>query len=159
MLVIEYLKETGDYDFLEEEITYYDKKVALKDRKKGTVLEHLKRSLEFTKNNCGQHGLPMLGFADWNDTVNLPGDAESVFNANLYGKALIELSELLDFLGDSELANEYRKDHAHMKKVVNDHCWDGDWYLRYFEDNGNAIGSKENCNGCCFNVVGGRCET
>ena len=61
--VIEYLKETGDYDFLEEEITYYDKKVALKDRKKGTVLEHLKRSLEFTKNNCGQHGLPMLGFA------------------------------------------------------------------------------------------------
>ena len=145
--VIEYLKETGDYDFLEEEITYYDKKVALKDRKKGTVLEHLKRSLEFTKNNCGQHGLPMLGFADWNDTVNLPGDAESVFNANLYGKALIELSELLDFLGDSELANEYRKDHAHMKKVVNDHCWDGDWYLRYFEDNGNAIGSKENSEG------------
>jgi len=145
--VIEYIKETGDYDFLKEEITFYEKKVPLKDRKKGTVLEHLKRSLEFTKNNCGQHGLPMLGFADWNDTVNLPGDAESIFNANLYGKALNEMAALLDHLGDTTLADQYRKDHAHMKKVVNTHCWDGDWYMRYFEDNGNAIGSKENSEG------------
>lgn len=145
--VLEYIKETGDYDFLEEEITYYDKNIPLEQRKKGTVLEHLKRSLDFTKNNCGKHGLPMLGFADWNDTVNLPGDAESIFNANLYGKALNELIELLEFLGDKELAEIYRKDHAHMKEVVNTHCWDGDWYLRYFEDNGNAIGSKKNSEG------------
>jgi len=145
--VIEYIKETGDYDFLQEEITFYDKKLKLKDRKKGTVLEHLKRSLDFTKNNCGQHGLPMLGFADWNDTVNLPGDSESIFNANLYGKALNEMAAMLDHLGDTELADQYRKDHAHMKEVVNTHCWDGDWYLRYFEDNGNAIGSKANSEG------------
>ncbi len=50
----------------------------------GTVLEHLKRSLDFTKKRQGQaHGLPLLGFADWNDTVNLPTGAESSFNANL----------------------------------------------------------------------------
>lgn len=145
--VIEYIKETGNYAFLEEEITFYDKNLKLKDRKKGTVLEHLKRSLTFTKNNCGQHGLPMLGFADWNDTVNLPGDSESIFNANLYGKALNEMAALLDYLGDTELADTYRKDHAHMKEVVNTHCWDGDWYMRYFEDNGNAIGSKTNSEG------------
>ena len=145
--VIEYIKETGDYDFLKEEIPFYEKKVPIEKRKKGTVLEHLKRSLEFTKNNCGQHGLPMLGYADWNDTVNLPGDAESIFNANLYGKALNEMADVLEYLGDSATAEKYRADHAYMKEVVNQHCWDGDWYIRYFEDNGNAIGSKANSEG------------
>lgn len=86
-------------------------------------------------------------FADWNDTVNLPGDAESIFNANLYGKALLEMIALLEYLGDNELADQYKKDHAHMKEIVNTHCWDGDWYLRYFEDNGNPIGSKQNSEG------------
>ena len=145
--VIEYIKETGDYDFLKEEIPFYDKNIPLEKRKKGTVLEHLKGSLEFTKNNCGQHGLPMLGFADWNDTVNLPGDAESIFNANLYGKALNEMADMLDYLGDSATAEKYRADHEYMKEVVNEHCWDGDWYIRYFEDNGSPIGSKANSEG------------
>ena len=63
-----YLKETGDYDFLKEEITFYSKELPLDEREKGTVLDHLKRALEFTKTHTGKQGLPLLGFADWNDT-------------------------------------------------------------------------------------------
>ena len=39
--------------------------------KSGTVLEHMQRAIEFTRTQLGAHGLPLLGFADWNDTVNL----------------------------------------------------------------------------------------
>ena len=142
-----YLKETGDYDFLNEEITFYSKELPLADREKGTVLDHLKRTLEFTKTHTGQHGLPLLGFADWNDTVNLPGDAESMMIACLYGRALLEMIDLMEHLGDTAVAEQYKADHAHMAKVVNEHCWDGDWYKRYFEADGTPIGSKQNSEG------------
>lgn len=147
LAVSEYLKETGDYDFLNEEITFYSKTLPLAERNKASVLEHLKLALNFTKHNVGQHGLPLLGYADWNDTVNLPGDAESVFVAHQYGVALKEMILLMEFLGDATKMEEYQQDYEHMKNVVNEHCWDGEWYKRYFEANGNPIGSKENKEG------------
>ncbi|RUA11226.1 MAG: glycosyl transferase, partial [Flavobacteriia bacterium] len=147
LAVSAYLKETGDYDFLKEEITFYDKELSLEEREKGTVLDHLERSLNFTKNNTGKHGLPLLGFADWNDTVNLHGDAESIFNANLYGRALNEMIELMEYLEKPEMADQYKKDHEHMKEVLNKNCWDGEWYVRYFEEDGTPIGSKVNKEG------------
>ncbi len=145
--VCDYLKETGDYDFLDKEISFYDKDLELEEREKATVFEHLKRSLDFTKNNTGKHGLPLLGFADWNDTVNLPGDAESVFIANLYGRALLKMISLLTYLGQEDLLNEYKKDYEHMKSIVNNNCWDGEWYIRYIEEDGTPVGSKQNQQG------------
>ncbi len=144
LAVSQYLKETGDYAFLDQAITYYEGSIAIEKREKGTVLDHLKRALTFTKGNTGQHGLPLLGFADWNDTVNLPGAAESVFIAFQYGKALLEMIELVDYLGDATAKSQYEADHAHMKKVVNDTCWDGEWWVRYFEENGSPVGSHKN---------------
>ena len=140
--VCEYLKETGDYSFLYDEITFYDKKLPLLDRPKASVLEHLKLALHFTKNNTVQHGLPLLGYADWNDTVNLKGDAESVMVEFQYGVALKEMISLMQFLGHANLATQYELDYEHMKSAVNDHCWDGAWYKRYFEANGEPLGSK-----------------
>ncbi len=139
-----YLKETGDYAFLKEEIPFYEKDREGHPLEKGSVLEHLKRSLEFTKRDKGSHGLPLLGFADWNDTVNLPKGAESCFNANLYGVALKELIELLEHQGDHAAVEGYRTDYAVMKKAFNDCAWDGDWFVRYFDHDGSAVGSKHN---------------
>ena len=147
LTVCDYLKETGDYDFLYKEISFYDKNLALEDREKDTVLEHLKRALEFTKTNTGKHGLPLLGFADWNDTVNLQGDAESVFIANLYGRALLKMISLLQFLKKDTLVAKYQNDYEKMKETVNNHCWDGEWYIRYFDENGEPIGSAKNKEG------------
>ncbi len=147
LTVCDYLKETGDYDFLYKEISFYDNNLALEDREKDTVLEHLKRALEFTKTNTGKHGLPLLGFADWNDTVNLQGDAESVFIANLYGRALLKMISLLQFLKKDTLVAKYQNDYEKMKETVNNHCWDGEWYIRYFDENGEPIGSAKNKEG------------
>lgn len=147
LAVSAYLKETGDYDFLGEEITFYEKHTPLEKREKGTVLEHLRRSLNFTKTNTGQHGLPLLGFADWNDTVNLKGKAESMFNANLYGVALNEIIDLLSYMHDDKSVTQYKKDYESMKDTYNKSAWDGEWYMRYFQEDGTPLGSNKNTNG------------
>jgi cellobiose phosphorylase len=147
LAVSAYLKETGDYDFLKEEITFYDKKLSIEKREKGTVLEHLKRSLAFTKNNTGKNGLPLLGFADWNDTVNLKGNAESIFITNQYGVALKEMMELANYLKETKYAQELKEDYNKMKDIFNKVCWDGEWFVRYFEEDGTAIGSSKNKKG------------
>lgn len=144
LAVCNYLKETGNLSFLDEVIPFYDKNRSVDVREKGTVLDHLQRALAFTKSNIGRHGLPLLGFADWNDTVNLPGMAESVFIACQYGRALLEMIELMRYLGRESDARNYNNDHAAMKSIFNATCWDGEWYVRYFEESGAPIGSHQN---------------
>ncbi len=148
--VCEYVKETGDLSFLDEEIPFYEKDSHGEPLESATVLEHLKRAVEFTRTHTGKHGLPYLGFADWNDTVNLPTGSESIFNANLYGKALIELEKLMRHIGDVEQAEQYLKQYGQMKLAVNEACWDGEWYVRYFDQKGIPLGSKENEYGKIF---------
>jgi cellobiose phosphorylase len=139
-----YLKETGDFDFLRKEVPYYEKDQDGKPLEKSSVLEHLKRAVEFTYNNKGKHNLPLLGFADWNDTMNLRKGAESLFIANQYGYALKELIGILENLGETESVEKYRKYYDEMKETVNKVAWDGEWYVRYFDHDGTPLGSKSN---------------
>ncbi|MDF3070151.1 MAG: carbohydrate binding protein [Polyangiaceae bacterium] len=147
LAVCAYLKETGDLAFLQRTLPFYDKQLELAEREQGTVLEHLKRAVAFTKQDVGAHGLPLLGFADWNDTVNLKKGAESLFVANLYGKALLELIELCTELGDLEQVQRYKRDYEQMRARVNEHAWDGEWYVRYFDHDGSIIGTHKNAQG------------
>ncbi|MEX0331896.1 MAG: glycosyl hydrolase family 65 protein [Puniceicoccaceae bacterium] len=150
LAVCAYIKETGDFAFLDEQISFYSKKLPLEEREKAHVLDHLMRALEYTRSHTGRHGLPLLGFADWNDTVNLKGDAESLFNAHLYGWGLLEMVDLMHHLDREESAEVYMAWHAEMKERVNEHAWDGDWWVRYFTEEGEALGSKKNSEGKIF---------
>ena len=144
LAVSAYIKETGNYDFLKKQIPFYEKDKAEKPLETGTVYEHLQRAVKFTHENCGKHGIPLLGFADWNDTVNLPAGAESLFTANLYGWALLELAELADFKNEKDNAEKWRGWYKDMKKAVLDSAWDGEWFVRYFDDKGEPLGSAKN---------------
>jgi cellobiose phosphorylase len=102
-----YIKETGDWAILDEPAPY--------DNQPGSeqpLYEHLQRSLRYTQERPGPHGLPLIGRADWNDCLNLncfssePGQsfqtttnkdgkvAESVFIAGLYVLAAKEMAEI-----------------------------------------------------------------
>lgn len=139
-----YVKETGNKDFLFEEVPFYEKDKNGKPIEKATVWEHLVRAIEFTWNNRGQHGLPLLGFADWNDTVNLPEGAESLMIANMFGKACKDMQDLCDIIGENEYKEKLQKYYEEMKEAVDKYGWDGEWYIRYYDHKGNKIGSKEN---------------
>ncbi|HET9911015.1 MAG TPA: hypothetical protein VFQ13_03945 [Anaerolineales bacterium] len=139
-----YIKETGDVAFLDERVPFYEKDKEGQPLETASVLNHIRRALIFTRGDRGQHGLPLLGFADWNDTINLAKGAESLFSAHLYGRALNEFIVLLDYLGKKEEADEWRKAHAEMQERVEQHAWDGEWYVMYFDHDGTPVGSHEN---------------
>ncbi len=147
LAVTAYLKETGDFAFLEEMLPYYDKDKAGQPLESTPALEHLQRALAFTRQDVGAHGLPHLGFADWNDTVNLPTGAESLFVAALYGKALLEMRALLRHLGQMAEAERYQADYDALRERVNAVAWDGGWYIRYFDADGTPLGSQANAHG------------
>lgn len=146
LAVTSYIKETGDTKFLSKEVPYYVKE---KDEKaeKDTVLNHLRKALEFTKKHVGTHGLPLLGFADWNDCINLPAGAESMFNACLYGKTLLEMIDLAQFSGENNWVKQYTEDYESIKAKFNENAWDGEWYVRWFEADGSPLGSTKNTHG------------
>jgi cellobiose phosphorylase len=148
--IYEYLKETGDMNFLNEEVDYYDKDADGKAVESGTILDHMIRAVEFTHDNVGTHGIPLLGFADWNDSINLPVGSESFFIANLYGFALLNIIELADFLNRTEISGKYRNYYEEMKERVNSQGWDGNWYLRYYDNNGKPLGSKNDSECICY---------
>ncbi len=144
LVVSAYLKETGELTLLDEVVPYYEKDKQEQPLESGTVLDHLKRAIEFTHGDVGQHGLPHLGFADWNDTINLATGAESLFTANLYGRGLQEMIALAEYLGDAAAVQKYTAYYEEMKARVNEHAWDGEWYVGYFDHDGTPLGSKQN---------------
>ena len=145
-----YLKETGDFAFLSQEIPFYEKDKNDNPLEAGTVWEHLCRAIEFTHGDLGAHGLPLAGFADWNDTVNLRTGAESLLTANLYGVALREMIGLAEMLEAETAVSKFQTYHQDMKETVNREAWDGEWYVRYFDFDGSPVGSHSNENGKIF---------
>ncbi|MDN3678850.1 glycosyl transferase [Vibrio tapetis subsp. quintayensis] len=142
--VTQYVKETGNAAFLDKEIPFYEKDADGEPVSAASVWDHLCRSIHFTYTNTGAHGLPLLGFADWNDTVNLPTGAESMMVANMYGKALLDMLDLCELRDDVVLSEKFAEQYQQMKDVVNTQGWDGAWYVRYFDEAGAPIGSHTN---------------
>ena len=144
--LISYLKETGEMALLEKTIPFYDSG-------SGTVLEHIERALDFLEKNKGSHQLCLIKFGDWNDSltgVGKEGKGESVWLSMAYAEALQQMTELFSFLNRHEKQEEYQQRYRNIKEAVNLHAWDGNWYIRCFDDYGNAIGSGKNTEGKIF---------
>ncbi len=50
----------------------------------------------------------------------------------------------------AEGADEVRAARDHFRRAVEEHCWDGEWYIRAFGENDRRIGSRENVYGKIF---------
>ncbi|NMB90843.1 MAG: glycosyl transferase, partial [Chloroflexi bacterium] len=139
-----YLKESGDFAFLEAQVPFYEKDRHEQPVETGSVWEHLQRAVAFTHQDRGAHGLPLLGFADWNDTLNLAAGAESLLTACLYGRALADLAELAHWRGDAATAAQYQAWFAEMRARVQEYGWDGEWFISYLDAEGAPLGSHLN---------------
>jgi cellobiose phosphorylase len=146
LTVTAYIKETGDFTILDGQVPFYEKNNSGRPVETASVLQHLEQAIKFTRNDLGRHGLPLLGFADWNDTINLPKGAESLFTANLYGKALNELIALMEYIGNRK-ALIFKKAYREMQSSVEKYAWDGKWYVMYLDENGHPVGSQKNAKG------------
>jgi cyclic beta-1,2-glucan synthetase len=95
----------------------------------------------------GPHGLPLMGCGDWNDGMNHVGPAgrgESVWVAWFQIHVRTRFAAVADALGDRKTAAQLRDQAEQLRKAVEAHAWDGDWYLRAWFDDGTPLGSKAN---------------
>lgn len=177
--VFAYLSETGDASILNEPVPF--------DNEEGSeqpLLEHLRRSMNFTMQHRGPHGLPLIGRADWNDCLNLncfssePGEsfqtvenndtgvAESVFIAGmfvLYGR---QYAEILERFGadcgmpaDAAAAEAaaVRDAVAQVEQATETAGWDGEWFLRAYDAYSRPVGSHTDTEGQIYIEPQGMC--
>lgn len=171
LAVAAYIKETGDWTILDARVPY--------DNRPGSeqpLYEHLQRSFRYTLERLGPHGLPLIGRADWNDCLNLncfsdtPGEsfqtttnkegrvAESVMIAGLFVLAAKELAAIAErYEGNAGASVVYRDAAQKMCTTVIEHGWDGEWFLRAYDDFGRKVGSHECAEGKIFIESQGWC--
>ena len=151
-----YVRETGDLSILKEMVPFdNDMSVAT------PLMDHLKRSFDYTVNHKGPHNLPLIGRADWNDCLNLncfsaePGEpfqttgpsegpvAESIFIAAMFVKYGKEYAAICRRRGNEEEAVYAEKEVEKVYQAVLDAGWDGEWFLRAYDAAGEKVGSNE----------------
>ncbi len=155
-VVANYVEVTGDAAILDEPIPFLDAP-PLKDgelermfipsisARSASLSEHCLLALDQMETK-GPHGLPLIGTGDWNDGMNHVGPegrGESVWlgwffctTASLYA-GVIESR-------DQKLAAGLRERARQLGSTIERTCWDGEWYLRAFFDNGAPIGTHAN---------------
>ena len=165
-----YLRETGDWGILDEQVDF-DNDPALAQ----PLLEHLRRSFRFTETHLGPHGLPLIGRADWNDCLNLncfsehPGEsfqitgpsegpvAESVFIGGMFVKYGRAWADILRHLGLDDEADGALEAAQKVERAVLDAGWDGAWFRRAFDAFGHVVGGSECEEGQIFIEPQGMC--
>jgi cellobiose phosphorylase len=171
LAVSAYLKESGDWSILEEQVPFDND-----PRRTGSLFEHLHRAFRHVIDNLGPHGLPLIGRADWNDCLNLNcystnpdesfqttenirgGAAESVLIAGMFLYIGREYQEICRRSEHPARGEEAEAALAAMEKAVVEHGWDGEWYLRAYDHSGARIGSRENSEGRIFIEPQGFCS-
>lgn len=141
--VIEYLKETGDLVFLDESVRYYD-------TGSEAVRQHVLRAIDYTLAHMSERGIPLIMAADWNDGldyVGRQGRGETTMVAAHLAWMLREVAHLLWFVGSDDLAQKYCEERDRLIRAINQHMWDGEWYIRGTRDDGEAFGSARNLEG------------
>ena len=61
-----------------------------------------------------------------------------------YAYALGQMAELCRFVGEDEKAANLQARSDAMVKAIRDNAWEGDRFVRCFDDNGGKIGSSTN---------------
>ena len=151
-----YIKETGDWSILQEQVPFENMEATAVP-----LLEHLKRSFDHVLNHLGPHKLPLIGRADWNDCLNLncfsktPGEsfqtcanfesgiAESVFIAGLFVAIGPSYAEIFRRSGFAEESERAKREVRNMTAAILKEGWDGEWFLRAYDAFGDKIGSRE----------------
>ncbi len=141
-----YLKESKNYAFLEEEIAYLDEG-------KDTVYNHLMQAIRFMWQDRGMFGLSLLGDGDWTDPINGPGRkgvgvSTWTSMAFVYGMRLF--AEVLTNCNRTEFVAEIHAMIAEMEKNILENCYKDGQFIAGYNDDGVPYGCKQDEEGNLF---------
>jgi cellobiose phosphorylase len=140
--IFEYLKETGDFEFLKRGIRYFDSDDS------EPIYTHIKRAIDYVFELKGEHGLVLMKRGDWNDAMNMigvKGRGESALASMMLVYVMNEWIKLNRFLNKD--ISDYEDKIKILKHAINKHCWDGRWFIRAISDDGSRIGSQHSVQG------------
>jgi cyclic beta-1,2-glucan synthetase len=154
---LHYVRITGDESIWDERVHFIDS-APLQDSeqeryehpkttsKSASFFDHCMLAIDVSL-KFGSHGLPLMGSGDWNDGMNRIGEqgkGESIWVAWF----LLSVVDCFAKHHQSRLAPDkyaaYLQTAKKLRVAVDEHAWDGDWYLRAFFDDGTPLGSHRN---------------
>ena len=123
--------------------SYYD--LPMRSREHATLYQHCVRAVERGL-AFGEHGLPLIGSGDWNDGMNnvgMHGKGESVWLGFFLYSVLTQFGRLAESQGDTEFAQRCDEQAQRLRRNLEKHGWDGNWYRRAYFDDGTPLGSAQ----------------
>lgn len=151
-----YIKATGDATILDEQVPFltanelepdeHDRYALFETGETAPLYEHCARALDRMM-ATGPHGISLIGAGDWNDGMDRVGDkglGESTW-LTWFQIATVGLfaphARKADHPDDAE---RWEKHASSLREAVAEHGWDGQWYVRAFDDEGLPWGSHAN---------------
>lgn len=135
--VPQYIKESGDMDFIDKIIPY-------SDQGEGTVYDHLKRALIFILERLGPHNLVLAIDTDWNDCLQLGDNGESVFASFQLYLGLCEFKKFADMRKQFDDIKWAESNREKLYDSLQKYCWEDDQFVRAFTEDNYVIGSAKN---------------
>ena len=155
-VVARYVEVTGDASVLDASVPFIEgPPLAEHEQERVFVPEVSAHSASLWDHCClaldhawrlGPHNLPLIGNGDWNDGMNyvgVEGRGESAWLAWFQCSVLESFARLAEQRARA-LAVEWRGRAANLTHTMEEVCWDGEWYLRGFFDDGSPLGSHLN---------------
>ena len=152
-----YLAVTGDTGILDETVPYLDGPTLRPDQADAYFQPGLSSDAASLFAHCaaaidrslavGAHGLPLIGSGDWNDGMNRVGHegrGESVWLGWFLHTVLAAFAPIAEARGERPRAERWRAHMKALRRALERHGWDGDWYRRAFFDDGTPLGSATN---------------
>jgi len=134
-----YLKETGDFELLEEALPFF------KSDETASLLEHARRAIDWIDERRGWHDLVRIDRGDWCDAfdqIGPEGRGVSVWLSQAFHLALVEFAEICELRGEADRGVHYRRRAAELGESIERHAWDGEWYLCAISDRGRRLGRR-----------------
>lgn len=143
LCIVEIIEKCGDKEIYNRLETY------MNSDNKESIMIHLKKAAYYMWEQIGEHGLCLMLDGDWTDPVNGAGrlgKGESTWNSMALLYCVKRLIKLCEGEKDRKLDEIAEK----LDASINKYCWDGNWYVAGFDDNGKAFGSFKDKEGKIF---------
>lgn len=150
-----YVLATGDFSVLQEQVPFLHAAELREDEHDrfdgfpaygtASLWDHCTRALNRSW-RLGAHDLPLIGDGDWNDGLNKVGAAgqgESVWLAWFQAATIREFARINETWKEQLLEPVWKIRATRLIDAVEQHGWDGAWYVRAFDDQGRPWGATE----------------